>query len=227
MAENLGDLESKLKDLSHDDSALEIIREFPRNLGKTKAKQKVFNAKDALIRHPIFYQDLLDRNLIKEEEDPFILLQGDIISTDSAYFMGERLIDMKFAIASSTCDLVPKRRNYAALLRLKPITQESPNVKQVLGELLSFKSTKRMYLPPLPNDADDVIANALLFDGIVQIKLEDLLMATRIASLSLVGWRIFGSIVRNIMVRAGDSEVVMRQSNTQILHLIKHKSKPC
>jgi hypothetical protein len=69
-----------------------------------------------------------------------------------------------------------------------------------------------MYLPPLPRDADNVIANAIVFDGVIQIELEKLLLANRHASLSLVGWRIFGSLVRNIMVRAGESEVAMRTS---------------
>ncbi|MDB9315577.1 hypothetical protein PN462_20865 [Spirulina sp. CS-785/01] len=41
-----------------------------------------------------------------------------------------------------------------------------------------------MYLPPLP----------------------------RYASLSLVGWRIFGSLVRSILVRTGESEVTIRQA---------------
>lgn len=67
-----------------------------------------------------------------------------------------------------------------------------------------------MYLPRLPNDMDNVLANAVNFDGIVQVRLEDLLLATRDASLSLVGWRIFGSLIRSIMVRAGESEVLMR-----------------
>jgi hypothetical protein len=31
-----------------------------------------------------------------------MLLQGDIISTDTAYFLGERLIGMKFAIVNAT-----------------------------------------------------------------------------------------------------------------------------
>ena len=69
-----------------------------------------------------------------------------------------------------------------------------------------------MYLPPLPGDDKTVLANAVLFDGVIQIRLEDLLLATRHASLSLVGWRIFGSLVRTIMVRAGSSEVTMRRS---------------
>ena len=78
--------------------------------------------------------------------------------------------------------------------------------------MLKFTYTQRMYLPPLTCDRDTVLANAVLFDGVVQIRLEDLLMSTRHASLSLVGWRIFGSLVRTIMVRAGDSEVKMRTS---------------
>jgi len=94
---------------------------------------------------------------------------------------------MKFAIASSTCDLVKNRRQYVALLRLQPIVREDPKIKAILGELLKFQSTQRMYLPRLDNDLPDVIANSIVFDGVVQIRLEDLFLATRHASLSLVG----------------------------------------
>jgi hypothetical protein len=204
--ENLVELEARLSNLSHDDQALKIIQDFAQKLGKTNKRQSMFNQNNALIRKPIFYQDVLNRGLIDAEEDPFILLQGDIISTDTAYFLGERIVGMKFAIASSTCDLVPGRREYTAMLRLQPIKTDNPHAKQLLGELLKFNSTQRMYLPPLPGDSSDIIANALIFDGIVQVRLSDLLMATRYASLSLVGWRIFGSI----MVRARESEVKMR-----------------
>lgn len=209
---SLIELEARLQSLSHDIEPLSIIRSFAQKIGKTKARQKIFNAKGALVRSAIEYQALLDLGLISPEEDPFILLQGDIVSTEAAYFLGERITGMKFAIASSTCDLVPGRRQYATLLRLQPITVNHPQAKQLLGEMLKFTSTKRMYLPPLPGDDKNVLANAMLFDGVVQIRLEDLLLATRHASLSLVGWRIFGSLVRTIMVRAGSSEVTMRTS---------------
>jgi hypothetical protein len=96
------------------------------------------------------------------------------------------------------------------LLRIEPICARDSNAKQLISELLTFKSTKKMYLPRLPNDREEVVANAINFDGIVQVRLEDLLLATRYASLSLVGWRIFGSLLRTIMVRAGESEVRMR-----------------
>ncbi|AFZ38025.1 hypothetical protein Sta7437_4566 (plasmid) [Stanieria cyanosphaera PCC 7437] len=210
--ESLKELEISLQNLSHDLQSLTIIQSFAQKIGKTKARQKLFNTNGALVRPPIEYQVFIDKGLISPEEDPFILLQGDIISSDAAYFMGERITGMKFAIASSTCDLVPNRRQYATLLRLQPITVDNPYAKQLLGEMLKFTSTQRMYLPPLPGDRDTVLANAILFDGLVQIRLEDLLMSTRHASLSLVGWRIFGSLVRTIMVRAGESEVKMRTS---------------
>lgn len=209
---SLAELERRLKTLSHDAQALQIIREFAHKLGKTKDRQLVFGEENALVCQPIEYQDVLARGLIDETEDPFALLQGDIISTDAAYFLGERITGLKFAIATSTCDLVPGRRNYALLLRLQPIHGNDANAKQLLSEMLKFKSTQRMYLPPLPGDPEGAIANAVIFDGAIQIRLDDLLVSTRYASLSLVGWRIFGSLVRSILVRTGPSEVAMREA---------------
>lgn len=209
--QDLADLEAKLRDISHDSQALELIRNFANQFDKTKERQAVFNAEGALLLQPIEYQDVLAKGLIDEQEDPFTVLQGDIISTEAGYFMGERVTLSKFAIASSTCDLVKGRRKYASLLRLQNIRQESPNAKTLISELLKFTSTKRMYLPPLVDDPPDVIANAIIFDGIIQVEVDDLLLSTRHASLSLVGWRIFGSLVRYIMVRAGKSEIAMRE----------------
>ena len=211
----LEELELNLQNLSHDRQTLFILQSFAEKFNKTKDRQMIFNKPGALIQQSIEYQDMINKGIIGEDEDPFILLQGDIVSTDTAYFLGDRLTGTKFAIASSTCDLIPGRRNYATLLRIQPISANNPQAKQVISEMLAFKSTKRMYLPPLAEDAGDILANAVLFDGIVQIELKDLFMATRHFSLSLVGWRIFGSLVRNIMVRAGESEVKMRSSFSQ------------
>jgi len=208
--ENLQMLETQLRSLSHSDEALKIIQRFTNNLGKTRQRQMIFGEEGALLRQPIEYQEMLQRGAITENEDPFFLLQGDIVSTDAGYFLGERISGCKFAIATSTCDLVAHRRQYAVMLRLHPIRATEKNAAQLLGELLKFKSTSRMYLPALPDDPSEVIANAIIFDGIVQIRLDDLLLATRLASLSLVGWRIFGSLLRSILVRAGESEVEMR-----------------
>ena len=211
---SLEELESQLKHLSHNTDSLDLLQSFAQKLGKTKVRQRIFNAEGALVRNKIEYQEMLEKGIIDADEDPFMFLQGDIISSDAAYFLGERLNNTKFAIASSSCDLIPSRRQYATLLRIQPISSDNSQAKQLLGEMLSFKSTKRMYLPPLPGDASNVLANAILFDGVVQIKLEDLLMSTRHFSLSLVGWRIFGSLVRIIMVQAGENEVKMRSFNS-------------
>jgi hypothetical protein len=214
--DSLGALEERLRHLSHATDALDILREYAQRLGKTKHRQATFNAPGALVTSPaIRYDEALRRNLISEDEDPFVLLQGDIIRTDAAYFLGERLVGMYFVVANSTCDLVPGRRDFALLLPVRPIhpgetTAEREETKKLVSELLAFKSTRRMYLPPLVTDAADVLANAIEFDGLAQIRMEDLSLAHRVASLSLVGWRIFGSHLRGVLTRAGESEVNLR-----------------
>lgn len=207
---NLAALELALRDLSHDERAVELVRQFAAGLGKTKQRQQVFNAPGALVRTPLDYDEAIASGTISPTEDRFSLLQGDIIGTDAAYLLGNRLTGMKFIVASATCDLVPERREYAALLRIQPIAVDTPQAANLLGQLLKFQSTQRLYLPPLPQDPPDTLANAVLFDGIVQIELAKLLLATRIGSLSLVGWRIFGSMIRSLLARTGDGEVQLR-----------------
>ena len=51
---------------------------------------------------------------------------------------------------------------------------------------------------------------SIRFDGVAQIRMEDLLLAKRLCSLSLVGWRIFGSFARVLISRAGDGEAGLR-----------------
>lgn len=67
-----------------------------------------------------------------------------------------------------------------------------------------------MFLPRLEEDRDDTISNSVEFDGAAQVRLSDLLLATRQASMTLVGWRLFGSMLRGISARAGESEVKLR-----------------
>jgi hypothetical protein len=52
---DLAALESDLRDLSHDDRAVELVREFAAGLGNTKQRQQVFNALGALVRTPLDY----------------------------------------------------------------------------------------------------------------------------------------------------------------------------
>jgi hypothetical protein len=76
--------------------------------------------------------------------------------------------------------------------------------------VFSFRSRRDLYLPPLPNESVPTLGYAIRFDGVAQIRMEDLLRATRLSSLSLVGWRIFGSFARVLISRAGDSEAALR-----------------
>jgi hypothetical protein len=211
---NLTELEACLQDLSHDEKAAQLIRRFAASIEKSN-RLNTFNQEGALVRRPILHDEALAQELIGPEEDFFSMLQGDIVQTDLGFFLGERILGAKFAVATSTCDLVHGRRSYATLLRIQPIRQDDPNAKGLVGQLLKFDSTQRMYLPPLPGDPLEVVANAILFDGLIQIKLDDLLFAYRYASLSLVGWRIFGSLIRNIIVRTSESEIRMRMSLNQ------------
>jgi hypothetical protein len=189
----LRELEKRLRTLSHNTDALQTVRDFSETLKKTRRRQEVFNAEGALlVRPPITFDVARERNLIADGEDPFVLLQGDLIRTDAAYCMGTRLTGMCFLIANSTCDLVPGRREYTALLPVQPIQRaetETGNaeVASLLAELLKFTQTRRMYLPLLADDPENVVANAVEFDRIAQARLEDVLLAERVASLSLVG----------------------------------------
>ena len=81
---------------------------------------------------------------------------------------------------------------------------------QPLGALLTFESTRAMFLPPLRGYDATVVANVVDFDGFAQITLGDLHLAVRTASLTLVGWRIFGSMLCGVLVRTGDSEIRLR-----------------
>ncbi len=175
---NLTELEACLQNLSHDEMAAKLISSFAKSIEKSK-RLSTFNQEEALIRRPILHDQALAQKLIGPEEDYFSLLQGDIVQTDLGYFLGERIVGAKFAVATSTCDLVLGRRTHSVLLRIQPIQHDDKDVNSLIGQLLKFDSTQRMYLPPLPGDPQEVVANAILFDGLIQIRLDELLLASR------------------------------------------------
>jgi len=146
-------------------------------------------------------------------EDAFVLLQGDIVRTESAYFMGERITgNSKYAVLNSSCDLVPTRSSYALLLRIAPIKRTDEQASQTMGHLVKFSCNNLMYIPKLPDDSEEIACNELQLDGICQIRHSDLMLASRVASLSLIGWRIFASFARNFIARANPREVAIREA---------------
>lgn len=213
--EDLAELEQELSELSHTEEVLKKIQLFSEQLRNTATRIRVFNADKALVRSPISCAETSALGF-NRQEDTFTLLQGDVVSTESAFFLGERVTgNPKYMALNSSCDLVPDRRQYASLLRIVEIQKDDANMKTVLDLLLRFKKKESMYLPVLPCDGEGTALNAVQFDGICQIRCGDLLLARRIASLSLVGWRIFGSFTRVVVARAGEREVQMRRAVEQ------------
>jgi hypothetical protein len=210
--EFFANLERQLAALSHSDEAARVIESaVTERFKKTAERQIAFAQPDMICVEPISYSDAVASGAISEDEDQFTTLQGDIVSTEAAYLMGGRIVGSPmFAVLNSTCDLVPGRREYASLLRVAPVTGEGDALKSALHHLLSFRSRRDLYLPPLPNEDVPTLGYAIRFDGVAQIRMEDLLLAKRLCSLSLVGWRIFGSFARVLISRAGDGEAGLR-----------------
>ncbi|MGA9624587.1 MAG: hypothetical protein WBL65_02820 [Bryobacteraceae bacterium] len=212
-------LEAKLRD-SHSRVALDAIQGFSEQLKSTTERLSVFNADRAIVREPILSDETRALGFDQPEDD-FTFLQGDVVATESAYFLGERISGFpKYVLLSSSCDLVPTRREVASLLRVSEIRRSDPEAKASLSLLLRFKRSSSMYLPLLPADDAGVICNVINFDGICQIRSSDLALANRLASLSLVGWRIFAAFSRVVVARANPRETEMRSSLEQNLFTI-------
>jgi hypothetical protein len=219
-------LERELRSLSHSEDGIRAVQKFSDALNGTNERLALFNASNALVRRPIDPVDTATLGF-DTEEDKFSLLQGDIVTTEAAYFLGERIIGSpKYAVLNSSCDLVPNRNKFSVLLRISEIKRSEPSAKDKLGTLLKFTRRDSMYLPVLPSDRAEVIANVIQFDGVCQIRTEDLLLANRIASLSLVGWRIFGSLTRVVFARANPREEQFREAieNRQTEGMLDHPS---
>lgn len=217
------ELAHRLAPLSHSEEALRLIEEsVGRAFKKTAQRQLAFSHAGAIVRPPIRCEDALASGILDANEDPFVMLQGDIVTTESAFFMGERISGERsgeplFCVMNSTCDLVPNRRRYASLLRVTPVTGTPEEKTRSLQQLLSFRGRRELYLPPFAGEATPSIGYAVQFDGLAQIRLEDLLLARRLCSLSLVGWRIFGAFTRAIFARAGERESGLRSPGVRQL----------
>lgn len=208
-------LEEKLRSLSHSDEAIQEVERFSSLLAGTKERLAVWNVGNAIVRRPIESSDVIALGY-NTPDDVFAHLQGDIVRTDAAYFLGERIAGRpKYAILNSSCDLVPGRSSYAVLLRVLELRRDEEKAKEKLGTLLKFTRRDSMYLPVLTDDAPDVIGNVIQFDGICQIRASDLLLSHRLASLSLVGWRIFASFARTVITRANPREAIIRSAIEQ------------
>jgi hypothetical protein len=105
----LDQLEHQLRALSHSEDAIQAVQSFSESLGKTKAKLAIFNSNNALVRAPIDPAETAALGF-DSPEDSFVMLQGDIVTTNSAYFLGERVVgDPLYAVLNASCDLASAR----------------------------------------------------------------------------------------------------------------------
>src|ERR1019366_4460726 len=184
---SLEDLCQTLAVLSHDESALNVVRDFSQRFPNTSARLNAFNAPGGLVIAPITVEQASSAGF-DGPDDHFALLQGDLVSSESAYFMGERVCaGPKYVVLNSSCDLVPGRGEYALLLRVSPVRAGKQDSKAKLNLFLQYKKADTMYLPAFQADDPDVLCNAVHFDGACQIRSDDLALANRLASLSVVG----------------------------------------
>lgn len=150
--------------------------------------------------------------------EPFRVLQGDLIRSSSAYKLGVRIDgDPTYVIATSSCDLVEGRRSTALLLPVVARTRvdfaNDRALTAALETLTAYRPKKHFYLPVLPDDGPDVVCNVALMDPLHVIANDQINLAERRASLSLIGWRIFGALVRELLVREAEHEDRMRDVN--------------
>ena len=82
---------------------------------KTAQRQVAFAQRGGIYLEPVTYEDALADGRITTGEDRFFVLQGDVITTEAAYFFDERMAGAPpLTVLNSTCDLVPGRREYAS-----------------------------------------------------------------------------------------------------------------
>jgi hypothetical protein len=166
-----------------------------------------------LLQTPITLEAAIEKRY-SSASDAFQVLQGDVITTQSAYFMGERLTgDRRYLILTPTCDLVSHRRAFASLLALKAMTSDTLNVGGLLSSLTAFKRSDAMYLPPFDFDLEQgILGYAVSFDGVCNIGNSEIQSSTRLASVSLVGWRVFCAMLQSVLTRASADEIALRKA---------------
>jgi hypothetical protein len=211
LANTLVELEAELSGLSHSDDAIARVREYTGRLMGTPERARVWGSPNVLMQAAIPIEET--RSLgFDSPDDAFTLLQGDVVRTASGYLYGERVELSRFLVLNASCDLVPGRSAHSTMLQVRSIVRSYPNAAALLGELLKFRRRDSMYMPVFRGDPDEVVGNALDFSPIYQIRSEDLLLAQREASLTLLGWRVFASFARTVIARANPRETDMRRA---------------
>lgn len=200
---------------SHGPAAIELITERVVNRLPRRERRSFFNRH--LLQAAIYHADVAGR--LQPPPEPFAVLQGDVIRTDRADILGVRQVGApSFVVASSTCDVVPGRGSAVLLLMVEPRRHGDRdargrpiNLRNELGGLVALKSREAFYLPPLPDDPADVVYNVVHLDPLAQCDNATLLGIERRASMTLLGWRLFGALLRGFLVREAAEEAQLRR----------------
>jgi hypothetical protein len=217
-------LEGFLAGTSHDTAALTQVQEaLLAHSKKTNGRVDFLNAPGVLLRPKVTFEEAVEHGVATGLER-FSLLQGDIISTDSAFTLDKRIDSgAKYIVPHSTCDLVENRvaqagsqtTECALLYPVVPVIVDQENedaVRGLLSNLSKLNSSRRMYLPPFGTDPRDatVVYNYIDFAQPATISFDHLHAATRLVSLTEFGWRLFASHMRRVMTREANGEAALR-----------------
>lgn len=190
----------------------EGLREFQEFLRPLSPQDRVNWLAANIVTPPITHAEAVAR--CGEPVDPFNVLQGDIVRTSAPYQLGRRFEDGSYIIATSSCDLIPGRRTSALLFPVQARrASEFDSKKAAFGEIASlslYRAAKYFYLPVLADDDDDVIYNVAHLDPLAIATNEAINLAERRGSLTTVGWRIFGTLARALLIREAEGEDRMR-----------------
>jgi hypothetical protein len=141
--------------------------------------------------------------------------------------LGQRVAGA-YVVASATCDAVRRPRPGRGSILLLPVVPQSlegfegktPGAKANAaearrGQLLAFRTTGALYLPPLTDDADEVAFNEIRFNHFAVLESAQIPTVQRVHSMSLIGWRAFAALLRLVITRTGDDEVGFRLAVAQ------------
>lgn len=219
-------LERTLAPLAHGEEARKVLQDALEPLRPKSQRQEFLNRH--MLRPVIRYEDVRER--FEPPLEPFFALQGDVVQTENAYILGQRRTahdvygSPLYVVATSTCDLVSRDRHPTTLpheeptfmlLQVLPRRPSDPTIderdlKQELSELTVFRRSRSFYLPPL-HDQEGVLYNVVLLEAHALASLKDLPLMQRRASMSVLGWRVFGALFRTLQIREADGEVNLRR----------------
>jgi hypothetical protein len=195
---------------------MNAVVELQNRLRPLKTRERVAWLSENLVTPPLEHSVAESRAGSTVER--FHVLQGDIIRTSAAFELGSRRESASYIVATSSCDLVLGRRMSALLFPIEAKRRgdyetEPDKLKSDLGSLTLFLPKQQFFLPALADDDPDVLYNIAHLDPLAVISNENINLSERRASLTLVGWRMFGALTRGLLIREAEQEEAMRRDD--------------